>query len=194
MSKIVLFFALALTLPPALSPAWAEDHGWFVEFTGGGTARSQTPFPIYGLEPSQSYELGLGYMLTEHFGIIPLEVGYQRFKSSDALGGYIGHSIQRQQEMFIEHLRRTLGEENVGYFDWPNYGEPEGTAELSGLTGRTSILFRIPFASWLSGFTRVGAVVLRSDLITRSSGAEYSDMNRRLRQVETHFGFSLGGE
>jgi len=190
MSRIVLFFALAFTLPPAVSPAWAEDHGLFLEFSGGGTARSQTPFPIQGLEPSQTYELGLGYMLTEHIGIIPLSVGYQRFKSSDAVGGYIDHGFLQYQRNVIE---RDLMEGDVGYYDWPDYGRPEGTAELIALIGRTSVTFRIPFSSRLSGITSLGAVVLRNTLTTESSGAEFREMNRKLSQIETHYGFSLGG-
>ncbi len=187
MQRVILLSCLALLT--AFQSAGAAEHKWFAQFAVGGGG-SEGPFPIQGLKSSQVYTLGLGYNLTPHIALLPLEVSFQRFSSSNRLSSYLLQSIQRYQENHIVYLE-SIGMNNA-LINWPHYGQPAGTAELSGLTFSSGVQFQAPLTTWLSGFTRLGAIAMRSELTTVSSGAEFSGMNRTLTQSSMHYGFWLG--
>ncbi len=192
MRKSILLPCMFLALLAVVPNAGAAERKWFTEFSAGGGG-SEGPFSIEGLESSQAYTLGLGYNLTPHITLLPLEVGFQRFSSSDRLSSYLGQSIRRSHEMYYEKLVQTYGQEAL-YWDinWPDYGQPQGTAELSGVTFRSGVQFQASLTGWLSGFTHLGALALRSELTTVSTGGNFPGLNRSLTQTGMSYGFWLG--
>jgi len=188
MRKSFLLLGLLLALLVTVPSAGAAEHKWFTQFSVG-SGGSQGPFSIEGLESAQAYTLGLGYNLTPHITLLPLELGFQRFSSSDRLGGYLHNSILRRQAMDLAYLK----EQGIDvYFDIPDYGDVQGTAELSGVTFRSGVQFQASLTGWLSGFTHLGALALRSELTTVSTGGNFPGLNRSLTQSGMSYGFWLG--
>ncbi len=194
MKKIGLLLAFFAVFQVVSLGAQLEGKRWFTEVSAGG-GKIYGPALMEKFDLKNTLTLELGFMLTDHIGVIPVAVSFDKFNSIEGSWGEEIYSsiIQARNRIFEMYPRVDI---DIKYRPLaPPESIPATRIRMKSFSYSPGLLFVIPASAGLRGYARLGAIYNSSRLYIENTITD--DRNNFLKgphkQSSRNPGFYLGG-
>ena len=191
MKKVIYMLSFLLLVNAISLQAQINGKRWFTEVSAGG-GKIYGPMLTEQFNLKNSLSLELGYMLTEHIGVIPASVSFNKFNKIE---GYFANKIRSSVLEYRKRVTERMWRADINWLPLiPAESILTTQFTMKSISFSPGLLFIFPASSELRGFARLGAVYYsnRLSIETTITGDYDSRLRDPHKQSSKDLGFYLG--